>query len=358
MIDPKLYTLWKEYRSGPSWRGAPKYFKDWLKTREQRKKLDWGNRYRDGVIKQATLEIDGFRVVVKVSYDEISNVSEQDCYGSYDDEPDDHYAIDRLEGKEPRNRGYSRDPRKRYFNMGRDSSYEAQRNRWLEVCKPETIPATAGVGRKLASALNGFEKGRKLSAEDVKALVEAKYIAISVDGKMVRRCRYAYDGTSTTSKSNDDVAVRNIIREAQKIIDLWYDDQWCFYDVDATAYRGDVELGTAGCMGIDSIDEDYVNDRALELAEEAAHEAREAFEKIRGTADTRCELIADISKAAESTDVGDEEGLDAWLGFLYACIAKGEALDTEEAPLCFGEFFDKNPKLAERARLYMNRLED
>jgi hypothetical protein len=212
------------------------------------------------------------------------------------------------------------------------------------------------MGRKLATNLNGFEKGRKLSAEDVKSLSDAKYIAVPVDGRVVRRCRY--DGVSTMSKSADDLKVRENIRKAQEILDGWYSDQWCYYDVDATAYMGEVELGSAGCMGIDSVDDGYVDEQAVEIAEEAAHNARKEFEKIRGTADTRCELIADISKAAESTDVDDEEGLDAWLGFLYACIAKGEALDTEEAPLCFGEFFDKNPKLAERARLYMNRLED
>lgn len=354
MIDEKLWKLWKEYRSGPSWRGEPKYFKSWVEARENRKRIDWDDRWRNGVIKQATLEIDGFRVVVKVRHDEISNVSDSDCYGSYDDSPNDHYAIDRLHGEEAPY--YSRDSRKRYYNEPSHSTYEKQRDGWLEVCKPETVATSQTVGRKLATNLNGFEKGRKLSAEDVKSLVDAKYIAVPVDGRMVRRCRY--DGVSTRSKSADDLKVRENIRKAKEILDGWYDDQWHFYDVDATAYMGEVELGSAGCMGIDSVDDGYVDEQAVEIAEEAAHNARKEFEKIRGTADTRCELIGEISKAAEAVEVEDDTGLDAWLGFLYAAIAKGEALDTTEAPAGFFEFLNKHPGLTERTRLYLNRYED
>jgi len=101
-----------------------------------------------------------------------------------------------------------------------------------------------------------------------------------------------------------------------------------------------------------------VDEQAVEIAEEAAHNARKEFEKIRGTADTRCELIGEISKAAETVEVEDDTGLDAWLGFLYAAIAKGEALDTTEAPAGFFEFLNKHPDLTERTRLYLNRYED
>lgn len=356
VIDPKTYALWKKYRASDSWRGEPKYFKEWLKSRERRKRIDWKDIYSRDVLKQGTLEIDGFRVVVKVRHDEISNVSDSDCYGSYDDSPEDHYAIDRLQGEEPSGWGHSRDPRKRYYNEPRHNAYEEQRGGWLEVCKPETVATSQAMGRKLATNLNGFEKGRKLSAEDVKSLSDAKYIAVPVDGRVVRRCRY--DGVSTMSKSADDLEVRENIRKAQEILDGWYSDQWCYYDVDATAYMGEVELGSAGCMGIDSIDEDYVDDRALELAEEAVHEAREAFEKIRGTADTRCELIGEISKASETADLEDDEGLDAWLGFLYAKIATGDVLDLTDAPPAFDAFFDRHADLKKRTRLYVNGLED
>lgn len=354
MIDEKLWKLWKEYRSGPSWCNEPENFKAWVEARENRKRVDWDDRWRNGVIKQATLEIDGFRVVVKVSHDEISNVNDSDCYGSYDSSPNDHYAIDRLHGEESSYN--SRDSRKRYYNMPHGATYADQRNEWLEVCKPETVSVHQAEGRRLAADLDGFKKGHKLTTENVKSLVASKYIAVLVDGRVVRRCRYG--GVHTKSKSNDDLIVRENIRKSKEILDGWYEDQWYFYSVDATAYMGDVELGSAGSVGFDSIDDAYMNERAVEIAEEAAYNARKKFETIRGTADTRCELIADISKTAESANISNEEGLDAWLGFLYACIAKGEALDIEEAPLCFGEFFDKNPKLAERARLYMNRLED
>jgi hypothetical protein len=92
VIDPKTYALWKKYRASDSWRGEPKYFKEWLKSRERRKRIDWKDVYSHNVLKQGTLEIDGFRVVVQVRHDEISNVSDSDCYGSYDDSPEDHYV--------------------------------------------------------------------------------------------------------------------------------------------------------------------------------------------------------------------------------------------------------------------------
>ena len=354
MIDEKLWKLWKEYRAGPPWCNEPEGFKAWVEVRENRKRIDWNDHWRNDVIKQATLKVDGFRVVVKVRHDEISNCHDADCYGSYDDSPNDHYAIDRLKGEAAPY--HSRDARKRYYNMPRGAAYADQRDRWLEVCKLEAVLVRQAEGRRLAADYADFKKGHKLTTEDVKSLIASDYSAVLVDGRMVRRCRYG--GVFTKSKSNDDLTVRENIRKSKEILDDWYEDRWYFYDVYATAYMGDVELGSAGCIGFDSINDAYMDERAIEIAEEAAYNARKEFEEIRGTADTRCELIADISKTAESANISNEEGLDAWLGFLYACIAKGEALDTEEAPLCFGEFFDKNPKLAERARLYMNRLED
>lgn len=356
VIDPETYALWKKYRASDSWQGEPKYFKEWLKSRERRKLIRWKDTYSHDVLKQGTLEIDGFRVVVKVRHDEISNVWDSCCFGSYDDAPEDHYAIDRFQGEEPSGWGRSRDPRKRYYNEPRQSTYEKQRSGWLEVCEPETVSTPQAVGRKLAANLNGFEKGRRLSSEDVKCLADANYNAVPVDGRVVRRCRYG--GVHTKSKSNDDLTVRKNIRKAQKILDGWYNDGWCYYVVGATAYKGEVELACVGCMGIDSIDAGYVNEQAVEIAEEAAHNARKEFEKIRGTADTRCELIGELSKASETVEVDDAAGLDAWLGFLYAAIAKGEALDTTEAPAGFFEFLNKNPSLTERARLYLNRYED
>jgi hypothetical protein len=101
-----------------------------------------------------------------------------------------------------------------------------------------------------------------------------------------------------------------------------------------------------------------VDEQAVEIAEEAAHNARKEFEKIRGTADTRCELIGEISKASETADLEDDEGLDAWLGFLYAKIATGDVLDLTDAPPAFDAFFDRHADLKKRTRLYVNGLED
>lgn len=310
-VQPVTYELWKQYRASTAWRGEPKYFKEWLKLRKTRKSIDWNDHYRgNDAIKCATMMIDGFRVVVKVSYDEDINCTDDDSYGSYDDTKDDHYAIDRLCGRVPT---YScRDSRKRYYNMPSHARYKDLRSSWLEKRDPVT-------------------------------------------NKLLQRCRYS--GVNTHTKSEDDVLARENIYRSQEALDGWYNDQWYFLCVHAVAYMGDVELGGDSLGGVDSIEDDYVDDVAFQVAEEAARGARKEFEKIRGTSDTRCELIGEISDAATIYE-GNDEGLDGWLGFLYACIAKGEALSLVDAPLCFDEFFDRHPDLKKKTRLYVTSEED
>lgn len=305
------YELWKQYRASTAWRGEPKYFKEWLKLQKTRKSIDWNDHYRgNDAIKCATMMIDGFRVVVKVSYDEDTNCADDGFYGSYDDTKDDHYAIDRLRGKEPAY--YCRDSRKRYYNMQNHAHYKDLRSSWLERRDPIT-------------------------------------------NKLLQRCRY--NGVHTRTKSEDDVQARENIYKSQETLDGWYNDQWYFLCVYAVAYMGDVELGNDCLGGVDSIEDTYTDDVAFQVAEEAARGARKEFEKIRGTSDTRCELIGEISDAATIYE-GNDEGLDGWLGFLYACIAKGEALSLVDAPLCFDEFFDRHPDLKKKTRLYVTSEED
>lgn len=356
MIDPKLYALWKKYRSDDSWRGNPLYFKQWLTSREERKKIDWQNG-RGPEIKRAVLEVDGFRVVVKVTHDEISRLNDSDCFGTYDDERDDHYAIDRHQGGEPSYRSrFTCDSRKRYYNEPNGCKYENQRTPWLNVCKPETVATQKAVGRRLTTPLLKFEARHTLSNDDVECLYKFGYIAISVEGPVLRRCRY--NKTDTTSKSDDDLRVRQRIVENKNLVDGWYDDQWTYYDVDADVYKGDVLLGCAGCGGVDSNDDGHVDDMALEIIADAVRNAKEKFEEIKGTPDTRCALIVDIHKEAETFDTENEEGFDAWLGFLYVAIAGGEVLNLEEAPLAFQNFFTRKPELSKRVRLYVNGWED
>lgn len=352
-VEPARYKLWKQYREGTPWRGEPKYFKAWLNRRERSRKLNWKTG-RDGVIQQATLELDGFRVTVKVEYDEITRITDYDMYGDYSDEREDHYAIDRLEGEEPCS--YSRDRRGRYYNEPRCNRYEAQRAEWLEVRKPEVVSLEKAKGKRLAIDLAEYKTGEAVT-ETVYADLRAKgYIAVPVQGRLVRRCRY--DGVRTTTKHGDDTQVRDNIRQTKKIIDDWYEDRWFFYDVYAQAYKGDVELGSASCMGIDSIDEEHVDDMAYEIAQEAVTEAKRNFDKIRGTPDTRCELIVDVAKAGEDAEVEEPTDFDAWLGRLYAAIAGGTVLDLTEAPDEFVKFLEADKEIADRTRLYVNKWED
>lgn len=341
-VNPELWKLWKEYRTRS--RGDDvKYFRQWLKHSQKKPKLDWAHSYRNGVVQQTTLEIDGFHVVVKVEYDEDSSLHDSECYGTYDDSPEDHYAIDRHQGKTP---GWCRnDSRKRYYNEPRHSSYEKQRDPWLNVYAPRGVFLSDAVGH------THFETREKITAEFVQRLREVGATTVTVQGRVVRRCRYG--GVSTRSKSVDDVTVRGYIRNNRKIVDDWYEDRWTFYYVGATAYMGEVELGQSGVGGVDSVDDDHVNETAWDVANEAAREARKTFNELRGTSDSRCELIAKIYGAAVD---GDHE-FDAWLGYLYAAIAKGEALDTEGAPLKFDEFLREHG-LRKDVKLYLKRGND
>lgn len=352
MIDEKLWKLWKEYRSGPSWQGEPKYFKSWVEARENHKRIDWDDKYRNGVLKQATLEIDGFRIVVGVEFDEDSRIDDGDSYGEYSDYREDHYAIDRLQGVETCI--YSRDPRKRYYNEPKHSRYEQQRNGWLEVRKPETVALGGARGKKLAKPVGGYEAGTKVTEGVYASLLRQGFPTVPVEGRLLSRCRY--NGVYTRAKHTDDVHVRENIVKQREIVDGWYDDSWHYVTVFATAYKGDVELGSASCGGIDDIDESYVDYQAWEIAEEAAHAAAKAFIEMRGTDETRCALIGEVFAAAEAD--GTDESLDAWLGFLYAKIATGAVLDLTDAPPDFNAFFDRHPDLKKRTRLYVNGLED
>lgn len=60
----------------------------------------------------------------------------------------------------------------------------------------------------------------------------------------------------------------------------WCNDEWSYCGIIVTAYRDDIELGSASLWGIESNAGEYLRDVANELLEEALGQAREALESL------------------------------------------------------------------------------